>query len=327
MTSFKPHIVISSGEPSGIGLDLCVLLSTKKFPAFITVVGDKNALADRAAQLNKSITFYENTSIEHKGDHSLSIHHIPACENIQTGLLNPKNNQYVIDVLNFALDGCLNKSFDALVTAPIHKSIINESQPFTGHTEYIAHYTDTKNEVMMLTSKTMKVALVTTHVPLSQVSRLITSEKLEQTLRTIHRDLIHRFKINSPKIFVAGLNPHAGENGILGLEEINILTPVINKLKLEGMLIEGPLPADTLFTEKYIQKADCFLAMYHDQGLAVFKHANFGLGVNVTLGLPIIRTSVDHGTAIDLAGLGNIDPNSFYSAIDLAIDLAQKSHA
>ena len=326
MTSFKPHIVISSGEPSGIGLDLCVLLSTKKFPAFITVVGDKNALADRAAQLNKSITFYENTSIEHKGDHSLSIHHIPACENIQTGLLNPKNNQYVIDVLNFALDGCLNKSFDALVTAPIHKSIINESQPFTGHTEYIAHYTDTKNEVMMLTSNTMKVALVTTHVPLSQVSRLITSEKLEQTLRTIHRDLIHRFKINSPKIFVAGLNPHAGENGILGLEEINILTPVINKLKLEGMLIEGPLPADTLFTEKYIQKADCFLAMYHDQGLAVFKHANFGLGVNVTLGLPIIRTSVDHGTAIDLAGVGNIDPNSFYSAIDLAIDLAQKSH-
>ena len=326
MTSFKPHIVISSGEPSGIGLDLCVLLSTKKFPAFISVVGDKNALADRAAQLNKSITFYENTSIEHKGDHSLSIHHIPAYENIQTGLLNPKNNQYVIDVLNFALDGCLNKSFDALVTAPIHKSIINESQPFTGHTEYIAHYTDTKNEVMMLTSKTMKVALVTTHVPLSQVSRLITSEKLEQTLRTIHRDLIHRFKINSPKIFVAGLNPHAGENGILGLEEINILTPVINKLKLEGMLIEGPLPADTLFTEKYIQKADCFLAMYHDQGLAVFKHANFGLGVNVTLGLPIIRTSVDHGTAIDLAGLGNIDPNSFYSAIDLAIDLAQKSH-
>ena len=326
MTSFKPHIVISSGEPSGIGLDLCVLLSTKKFPAFISVVGDKNALADRAAQLNKSITFYENTSIEHKGDHSLSIHHIPACENIQTGLLNPKNNQYVIDVLNFALDGCLNKSFDALVTAPIHKSIINESQPFTGHTEYIAHYTDTKNEVMMLTSKTMKVALVTTHVPLSQVSRLITSEKLEQTLRTIHRDLIHRFKINSPKIFVAGLNPHAGENGILGLEEINILTPVINKLKLEGMLIEGPLPADTLFTEKYIQKADCFLAMYHDQGLAVFKHANFGLGVNVTLGLPIIRTSVDHGTAIELAGLGNIDPNSFYSAIDLAIDLAQKSH-
>jgi 4-hydroxythreonine-4-phosphate dehydrogenase len=326
LTSFKPHIVISSGEPSGIGLDLCVLLSTKKFPAFISVVGDKNALADRAAQLNKSIIFYENTSIEHKGDHSLSIHHIPACENIQTGLLNPKNNQYVIDVLNFALDGCLNKSFDALVTAPIHKSIINESQPFTGHTEYIAHYTDTKNEVMMLTSKTMKVALVTTHVPLSQVSRLITAEKLEQTLRTIHRDLIHRFKINSPKIFVAGLNPHAGENGILGLEEINILTPVINKLKLEGMLIEGPLPADTLFTEKYIQKADCFLAMYHDQGLAVFKHANFGLGVNVTLGLPIIRTSVDHGTAIDLAGLGNIDPNSFYSAIDLAIDLAQKSH-
>ena len=326
MTSFKPHIVISSGEPSGIGLDLCVLLSTKKFPAFISVVGDKNALADRAAQLNKSITFYENTSLEHKGDHSLSIHHIPVCENIQTGLLNPKNNQYVIDVLNFALDGCLNKSFDALVTAPIHKSIINESQPFTGHTEYIAHYTDTKNEVMMLTSKTMKVALVTTHVPLSQVSRLITSEKLEQTLRTIHRDLIHRFKINSPKIFVAGLNPHAGENGILGLEEINILTPVINKLKLEGMLIEGPLPADTLFTEKYIQKADCFLAMYHDQGLAVFKHANFGLGVNVTLGLPIIRTSVDHGTAIDLAGVGNIDPNSFYSAIDLAIDLAQKSH-
>ena len=326
MTAFKPHIVISSGEPAGIGLDLCVLLSTKKFPAFITVVGDKNALSDRAAHLNKTITFYDNTLIEHQGDHSLSIHHIPACETIQAGLLNPKNNQYVLDVLNFALDNCLNKSFDALVTAPIHKSIINQSQPFTGHTEYIAHYTHAKNEVMMLASKTMKVALVTTHVPLSQVSQLVTSEKLEQILRTIHRDLIHRFKINNPVIFVAGLNPHAGENGILGLEEINILSPVINKLKLEGMLIEGPLPADTLFTEKYIQKSDCFLAMYHDQGLAVFKHANFGLGVNVTLGLPIIRTSVDHGTAIDLAGVGNIDPNSFYSAIDLAIDLAQKSH-
>ena len=327
MTAFKPHIVISSGEPAGIGLDLCVLLSTKKFPAFITVVGDKNALTDRANRLNKSITLYENVPLEHKGDHSLSIHHIPACENIQTGLLNPRNNQYVLDVLNFALDGCLNKSFDALVTAPIHKSIINESQPFTGHTEYIAHYTQAKNEVMMLASKTMKVALVTTHVPLSQVSHLITSEKLEQTIKTIHRDLIHRFKIKNPAIFVAGLNPHAGENGVLGLEEINILTPVISKLKCEGMLIEGPLPADTLFTEKYIQKADCFLAMYHDQGLAVFKHANFGLGVNVTLGLPIIRTSVDHGTAIDLAGQGNISPNSFFSAIDLAIDLAQKSHA
>ena len=327
MTAFKPHIVISSGEPAGIGLDLCVLLSTKKFPAFITVVGDKNALTDRANRLNKSITLYENVPIEHKGDHSLSIHHIPACENIQTGLLNPRNNQYVLDVLNFALDGCLNKSFDALVTAPIHKSIINESQPFTGHTEYIAHYTQAKNEVMMLASKTMKVALVTTHVPLSQVSHLITSEKLEQTIKTIHRDLIHRFKIKNPAIFVAGLNPHAGENGVLGLEEINILTPVISKLKCEGMLIEGPLPADTLFTEKYIQKADCCLSMYHDQGLAVFKHANFGLGVNVTLGLPIIRTSVDHGTAIDLAGQGNIDPNSFFSAIDLAIDLAQKSHA
>ncbi|NBW26904.1 MAG: 4-hydroxythreonine-4-phosphate dehydrogenase PdxA, partial [Methylophilaceae bacterium] len=234
---------------------------------------------------------------------------------------------YVLDVLNFALDGCLNKSFDALVTAPVHKSIINESQPFTGHTEYIAHYTHAKNEVMLLASKSMKVALVTTHVPLSQVSRLITSQKFEETLKTIHRDLIHRFKINNPVIFVAGLNPHAGENGVLGLEEINILIPVINKLKLEGMLIEGPFPADTLFTEKYIKKADCFLAMYHDQGLAVFKHANFGLGVNVTLGLPIIRTSVDHGTAIDLAGKGTIDPNSFYSAIDLAIDLAQKSHS
>ncbi|MEY3171944.1 MAG: 4-hydroxy-L-threonine phosphate dehydrogenase, NAD-dependent, partial [Pseudomonadota bacterium] len=233
----------------------------------------------------------------------------------------------VFDVLNFALDGCLNKSFDALVTAPINKSIINESQHFTGHTEYIAHYTHAKNEVMLLASESMKVALVTTHVPISQVSSLITQNKFEETLKTIHRDLIHRFKINNPTIFVAGLNPHAGENGTLGLEEIDILIPVINKLKLEGMLIEGPLPADTLFTEKYIKKADCFLAMYHDQGLAVFKHANFGLGVNVTLGLPIIRTSVDHGTAIDLAGKGTIDPNSFYSAIDLAIDLAQKSHS
>ena len=326
MNAFKPHIVISSGEPAGVGLDLCILLSSKKFPAFITVVVDKHALSDRASQLNKTITFHENTLIEHKGDHSLSVHHIPAKETIKTGSLNSKNNSYVLDVLNFALDGCLNKSFDALVTTPIHKSIINETQPFTGHTEYIAHYTHTKNEVMMLASKFMKVALVTTHVPLAQVSHLITYEKLENTLRTIQNDLIHLFKISHPKILVAGLNPHAGEKGVLGQEEIKILTPVIEKLKLEGMLIEGPLPADTLFTKKYLDEADCFLAMYHDQGLAVFKHANFGMGVNVTLGLPIIRTSVDHGTAIDLAGKGNVDPNSFYSAIDLAIDLAHKSH-
>ena len=327
MSFFKPHIVIGSGEPAGIGLDLCVLLSEKKFPAFITVVGDKNALSHRASHLGKTIAFHENKLIEHKGDHSLSISHVPARDGIKAGVLNPKNNSYVLDVLNFALDGCLNKSFDAIVTGPIHKSIINESQSFTGHTEYIAHYTHAKNQVMLLASKSMKVALVTTHVPLAQVCRLITSQKLEETLKTIHRDLIHRFKINNPVIFVAGLNPHAGENGILGLEEIDILIPVINKLKLEGMLIEGPFPADTLFTEKYIKKADCFLAMYHDQGLAVFKHANFGLGVNVTLGLPIIRTSVDHGTAIDLAGKGTINPNSFYSAIDLAIDLAQKSRS
>jgi 4-hydroxythreonine-4-phosphate dehydrogenase len=327
LSFFKPHIVISSGEPAGIGLDLCVLLSEKKFPAFITVVADKNALSHRASQLNKTITLHENKLIEHKGDHSLSISHVSARDDIEAGVLNSKNNSYVLDILNIALDGCLNKSFDALVTAPIHKSIINESHSFTGHTEYIAHYTHTKNEVMLLASKSMKVALVTTHVPLSQVSRLITSKKIEETLKTIHRDLTQRFKINNPVIFVAGLNPHAGENGVLGLEEIDILIPVINKLKSKGMLIEGPFPADTLFTEKYIKKADCFLAMYHDQGLAVFKHANFGLGVNVTLGLPIIRTSVDHGTAIDLAGKGMINPNSFYSAIDLAIDLAQKSHS
>ena len=327
MSGFIPNIVITSGEPAGIGLDLCILLASKKFPAFITVIGDKKALSDRASQLKKAITFHENKLIEHKGDHSISISHVPARDGIEAGVLNPKNNGYVLDVLNFALDGCLNKSYDALVTAPIHKGIMNKSQSFTGHTEYIANYTHAKNEVMLLASKSMKVALVTTHVPLSQVSRLITSQKFEETLKTIHHDLIHRFKIKNPEIFVAGLNPHAGENGVLGLEEINILIPVINKLKLEGMLIEGPFPADTLFTEKYIKKADCFLAMYHDQGLAVFKHANFGLGVNVTLGLPIIRTSVDHGTAIDLAGKGTIDPNSFYSAIDLAIDLAQKSHS
>jgi 4-hydroxythreonine-4-phosphate dehydrogenase len=229
--SLTPKIIISSGEPAGIGLDLCILLSAKKFPAFITVVGDKHALSNRASQLNKKITFHENKLIEHKGDHSLSVHHIPSYEPITAGSLNPKNNKYVLNVLNFALDGCLNKSFDAIVTAPIQKSIINEIQPFTGHTEYIAQYTHAKNEVMMLASKFMKVALVTTHVPLSRVSNLITQEKLENTLRTIQNDLIRLFKISHPKIFVAGLNPHAGENGVLGQEEIKILSPVIEKLK------------------------------------------------------------------------------------------------
>ncbi len=208
MSFFKPHIVISSGEPAGIGLDLCVLLSEKKFPAFITVVGDKNALSHRASQLDKVITFHENKLIEHKGDHSLSVFHIAAPEPIKAGVLNFNNNNYVFDVLNFALDGCLNKSFDALVTAPINKSIINESQHFTGHTEYIAHYTHAKNEVMLLASKSMKVALVTTHVPISKVSSLITHEKFEETLKTIHCDLIHRFDQRTLVLAPTSCVPH-----------------------------------------------------------------------------------------------------------------------
>jgi 4-hydroxythreonine-4-phosphate dehydrogenase len=233
------------------------------------------------------------------------------------------NSRYVLKTLERAVEGCCNGEFDGVVTAPVHKGVINDAGiAFTGHTEYLSQLTNSQ-VVMMLVGGNMRVTLATTHLPLKDVATAITPIRLEQKLRLINHDLIARFSISSPRIVVAGLNPHAGESGHLGSEEIEIIIPVLEKLRAEGINLIGPLPADTLFNPLYLKNYDCIFAMYHDQGLPVLKHASFGKGVNVTLGLPIIRTSVDHGTALDLAATGQIDSGSLLAAIEMAITLIE----
>ncbi|HSH73154.1 MAG TPA: 4-hydroxythreonine-4-phosphate dehydrogenase PdxA [Methylophilaceae bacterium] len=327
MSTLLPSIAITAGEPAGIGLDLCVMLASRHLPAEITVIADKNALLERASQLGLDIKInaYDTNQPhqEHAGNATLTVMHHPVAQPIVAGKLDVANSPYVLQTLRSAVDGCLNGQFDAMATAPVHKGIINDAGiAFTGHTEFIAEYTNTDEVVMMLVGGGMRVALATRHLPLTQVASAITQDGLEKTIRILHQDLITRFGILSPRILVAGLNPHAGEGGYLGTEEITTITPVLEKLRAEGMTLIGPLPADTLFTPHNLEQGDCVLAMYHDQGLPVLKHASFGGGVNVTLGLPIIRTSVDHGTALNLAGKGNIEIGSLLAAIHLAIELA-----
>ena len=308
-----PRIAITSGEPAGIGPDICVLLAQHKIAADITVIGDADILAACAKQLKIDFP-------------AKNVLHIPTATPVVSGTPNPANSQYVLNTLASASDGCMNGNFDAIVTAPVHKGVINDAGiAFTGHTEFFAERTNTPQVVMMLVGGGLRVALATTHLALKDVPSAITSERLEATIRILHKDLIQKFGLQAPRILVSGLNPHAGEDGYLGREEIDIINPVLAKLRAEGMQLIGALPADTLFTKKYLDNADCVLAMYHDQGLPVLKYASFGAGVNVTLGLPIIRTSVDHGTALDLAGTGNIDIGSMLAAVDLAIDLVHKS--
>jgi 4-hydroxythreonine-4-phosphate dehydrogenase len=307
-----PRIALTAGEPSGIGPDLCVQLAQRLPNASITVIADRTLIEQRAQLLGLPLG-------------KLNIHHIPLTAPCKPGKLDPANSRYVLETLTHAAQGCLNGEFDAMVTAPLHKGIINDAGlPFTGHTEFLAELTHSPQVVMMLVGGGMRVALATIHLPLRAVPDAITRDSLESTLRILHRDLVNRFGILYPHILVAGLNPHAGEGGHLGTEEIETITPVLEKLCSEGMNLTGPLPADTMFSQLNIQHCDAFLAMYHDQGLAVLKHASFGEGVNVTLGMPIIRTSVDHGTALDLAGTGKADAGSLYAAIELAIDLASK---
>lgn len=327
MSNHIPRIAITSGEPAGIGLDLCVLLAYQAIAAEIIIIADPTALAGRAEQLGLVIqtnSFDKNKVPQvHAGDGSITIIPIKTEEDVIAGQLNPSNGAYVIEVLSTATDGCLSGLFDAMVTAPVHKGIINQAgMAFTGHTEFLAEQSNTSQVVMMLVGGGMRVALATTHLPLTKVSAAVTKETLTKTIRILHTDLVNKFGIQQPRIMVAGLNPHAGEDGYLGDEEIKTIRPVLEQLRNEGLDLIGPLPADTMFSEKNIAQTDAFLAMYHDQGLAVLKHASFGEGVNVTLGLPFIRTSVDHGTALDLAGTGNIESGSLLAAIRLAIDLA-----
>jgi len=326
-----PRIAITAGEPAGIGPDLCVMLAHKSLNAEIVVIADADMLAARAQALNLAIQikpFDSATPQVHQGNGTLCVLHQAANQPAIAGTLDARNSQYVLNTLTTAASGCMDNQFDAMVTAPVHKGIINEAGiAFSGHTEFLAELTHTPQVVMMLVGGGMRVALATTHLPLKDVPQAITRSSLETTIRILHHDLIHKFGIENPRILVAGLNPHAGEDGYLGREEIEVINPVLEQLRTEAMNLVGALPADTLFAKHHLSKADAVLAMYHDQGLPVLKHASFGEGVNVTLGLPIIRTSVDHGTALDLAGTGNIEIGSLMAAIQLAIELthARKS--
>ena len=271
---------------------------------------------------------FDAVKLSRKRSASLSLLHHPLAQPAMPGRLNVNNSRYVLSTLNSVVRGALKGDFDAIVTAPVHKAIINDAGvAFSGHTEFFAAKTHTDHVVMMLVGGGLRVALATTHLPLKDVAQAISQTSLERTLRILHNDLHNRFGIATPRILIAGLNPHAGESGHLGREEIDVIEPVLQKLREQGMTLAGPLPADTLFTPKYLERADAVLAMYHDQGLPVLKMKSFGHGVNVTLGLPIIRTSVDHGTALDLAGTGQIDVGSMLAAIDLAIELAARAKA
>ncbi|NOX28400.1 MAG: 4-hydroxythreonine-4-phosphate dehydrogenase PdxA [Gammaproteobacteria bacterium] len=319
------RIAITPGEPAGIGPDICLALAQQSFAHELIFIADIELMRQRAAMLGIELDIHHaelsNDAQPHQAS-TLSVYHQPLLSRSQCGQLNVANAAYVLATLNEAADGCLNKRYDALVTGPLHKGIINDAGiPFQGHTEYLAEQTHAELPVMMLAGGELRVALVTTHLPLSQVSSEITTERLEKTLQIVNRDLKKRFKIKQPRIGVCGLNPHAGEGGHLGHEEIETISPVIEQLKKIGLDLTGPLPADTIFTPRHMQHYDAIVAMYHDQGLPVLKHHAFGNGVNITLGLPIIRTSVDHGTALDLAGTGKADSNSLKTALDMAITL------
>ncbi|WP_349431036.1 4-hydroxythreonine-4-phosphate dehydrogenase PdxA [Methylomarinum sp. Ch1-1] len=320
------RIALTSGEPAGIGPDLCIQLAQHDFDCQIVVFGDPELLRQRAELLNLTIDiahFDANTPTSPHKAGALLVSPVSVAETSIAGQLNAHNSRYVLTTIEEATQGCLAGVFSAIVTAPVHKGVINDAGiAFSGHTEFIAALTG-GHPVMMLATPGLRVALVTTHLPLAEVSNAITPKTLSDVIEILDRDLRQRFAINHPNILVCGLNPHAGENGHLGREEIEIITPVINRLRSQGLNLQGPLPADTLFTPKYLQSADAVLAMYHDQGLPVLKHVGFGKAVNITLGLPIIRTSVDHGTALDLAGSGKAEIGSLKYAIETALTMTQ----
>jgi len=321
----KP-LVITPGEPAGIGPDIIVQLASLEDLSNCIVIADPDLLKQRAEQLNTPIAIQciePNQPFNSSPGH-LAVFPVPLKAPCQAGQLNVLNADYVLATLKIAAQGCLAGQFSALVTGPVHKGIINEAgRAFSGHTEFLAAMANVSRVVMMLMSDELKVALATTHIPLSKVSPAITQPLLAETLRILRAELIGKFAIANPRILVCGLNPHAGEGGHLGREEIDIIIPVINQLKAEGFDLAGPFPADTIFIPKYLQNADVVLAMYHDQGLPVLKYAAFNHVVNVTLGLPFIRTSVDHGVALDLAGTGSTNIDSFRDAIKCAQSIFQ----
>ncbi|WP_369601017.1 4-hydroxythreonine-4-phosphate dehydrogenase PdxA [Hahella sp. SMD15-11] len=322
------RIAITPGEPAGIGPDIVVEAAQMAWPAELVAIGSATLLRERAKKLTLPLEVHEFDPHKPPARHApghLTVLNVPTTAPVEPGKLNVANGQYVLDTLRKAVSGCQKGTFSAMVTGPVHKGIINQAGvAFTGHTEFLQKLTGVERVVMMLATENLRVALVTTHVPLAQVPRLITRERLNQVLRVLTHDLTEKFGLVRPRIVVAGFNPHAGEGGHLGREEVDIIGPVLDAWRSKGWLIEGPLPADTLFTPKYLNHADAVLCMYHDQGLPVLKYEGFGRATNITLGLPIIRTSVDHGTALDLAGSGHADWGSLKVAIETAIEMAER---
>ncbi len=309
-------IAITAGEPAGIGPDLVLALAPLAEPGRLVVIADPGLLAERARALGLATDMVAYAGPGAAPPGKLEVLPVPLARPCKAGRLDPGNAAYVLDTLRRAADGCLHGEFDAVVTAPVHKGVINDAGiAFSGHTEFFAEHTGGGQPVMMLATEHLRVALVTTHLPLRAVADAITPERLETVLTVLERDLRRRYGLARPRILVAGLNPHAGEDGHLGREEIEVIQPVLERLRERGLHLEGPLPADTLFTPAVLERADVVLAMYHDQGLPVLKHAGFGHAVNITLGLPIIRTSVDHGTALDLAGSGRAEAGSLRAAL------------
>jgi len=301
-----PTIAVTTGEPAGGGPELCTRLLAGDWPGRVILIGDRSLLESRGG-------------LPVAQQHLL---HVPLAAPSKPGRLDPANARYVLALLDAALDGCATGRFDAIVTAPVHKGVINDAGiPFTGHTEYLADRTGTPLPVMMLVGGGLRVALATTHLPLAAVSAAVTAQRLAAVLTVLDADLRTKFGIAAPRILVCGLNPHAGEGGHLGREEIEVIEPTLRHLQAAGLHLTGPVPADTAFLPERIAAHDAVLAMYHDQGLPVLKRAAFGAGVNVTLGLPLVRTSVDHGTALDLAGTGKADAGSLLAAVQLAFEL------
>lgn len=323
---------LTPGEPAGIGPDLCLLLAREQQPAALVAVASQALLQQRASELGLSIELIGVTpdSLPNTpaAAGSLYVWDTPLQAEVAVGQLNVQNGSYVLETLRRAGQGCREGLFAGMITAPVHKGVINDAGiPFSGHTEFLAELTETPQVVMMLATQGLRVALVTTHLPLREVADAITAERLSRVARILHADLRDKFGIARPRILVCGLNPHAGEGGHLGREEIEVIEPALEALRGEGLNLIGPLPADTLFTPKHLDQCDSVLAMYHDQGLPVLKYKGFGAAVNVTLGLPIIRTSVDHGTALDLAGTGRVDTGSLQVAIDTALEMARSSQS
>ena len=317
-------LAVTTGEPAGVGPELCAALIDRTWPVRLVLVGDRDLIETRlrAAAAPQVLPDYVAGGEAIAG--AIEILHVPLRAPATAGRLDAANGPYVLDTLDCAIAGCLSGEFAGMITAPVHKGVICDAGiPFTGHTEYLAEHTGTPRVVMMLAGGGLRVALATTHLPLRAVANALTPELLEETIRILDRDLRLRFGLAAPRILVAGLNPHAGESGHMGHEEIEVIVPVLERLRGEGFRLIGPLPADTLFVPHTLAQGDSVLAMYHDQGLPVLKHASFGGGVNVTLGLPIVRTSVDHGTALDLAGTGTADAGSLITAIELAIGMAR----